>query len=585
MSTKYATKPLINVDGTPLASELEALLERVVVDDHLFLPDMFTLRFRDPDREVLEKGRFRIGARVKLSAKPLERDAPDPLLTGEITGVDGDWDPTGSHVVIRGYDLSHRLNRGGVTAVYRNVTDTDIVRKLAARALLTVSEADESTIVHEHVSQVNLSDWEFAMARAREIGFELLVDDVGLVFRKPSDTSRAPDAGEYGSTDPRQLTFGTELVGFSPRVTSFGQVIEAQVRGWDAKAKKALVGTSPAQTKSASLSWKPDQMAATFGQPVHVGVNRALASQAEVDAAAQADAEHIASAAFGAEGMAVGDPKLSAGVAVTVNGVPEPFAGSWVISASRHVFDTAGYQTHLSMSGRQDRSLGGLTRAGASLGSSLSAAGPPVYGVVVALVTDVADPEKLGRVKLMFPWLADGYESTWARHVFPGAGNGRGIFLLPEVGDEVLVAFEQGDVRSPFVLGGLCNGVDRIKLDTAAIDGTSGGVNRRGWISKKGHGVVFLDDDGKEGIALFDKSKDLRISINSSKTTISLRSSGAVEIQGGGDVTVSAGGALELKAGTSLSLEAGTSMDLSAPTVSVKADGPLAASGTPIKLN
>ena len=585
MPAKYATKPLIHVDGAPLASELDALLERVVVDDHLFLPDMFTLRFRDPNRSVLDKGGFKIGAKVKLAAKPLERDVPDQLLTGEITGVDGDWDATGSHVVVRGYDLSHRLNRGRITDVYRNVTDTDIVRKLAGRAQLTVSKADESTIVHEHVSQVNLSDWEFAMARAREIGFELLVDEVGLVFRKPSDTSAAPGAGEYSSTDPRQLTFGTELVGFSPRVTSFGQVTEAQVRGWDAKAKKALVGVAPAATKSATLPWKPDQMAATFGAPVHVAVNRALASQAEVDAAAKADAEHIASAAFGAEALALGDPKLSAGVAVTVNGVPTPFAGSWVVSATRHVFDSAGYQTHLSMSGRQDRSLGGLARAGASSGSTLSAAGPPVYGVVVGLVTDVADPEQLGRVKLMFPWLADAYESTWARQVFPGAGNGRGMFLLPEVGDEVLVAFEHGDVRSPFVLGGLCNGVDRIKLDTEAIDGTSGGVNRRGWISKKGHGMVFLDDDGKEGVALFDKDRELRISLNSSKTTISVRSSGEVEIEGGGGVTISAGGDLKLKAENNLSLEARYSMDLSAATVSVKADGPLSASGTPIKLN
>lgn len=585
MAAKYATKPLISVGGNPLAPELDALLERVVVDDHLFLPDLFSLRFRDPDRSVLTKGGFTVGAKVTLSAKPLERDVPDPLLSGEITGVDGDWDQTGSHVVVRGYDLSHRLNRGRTTEVYRNVTDTDIVRTLAGRAQVPVSKADESTIVHEHVSQANLTDWEFAMARAREIGFELLVDETGLVFRKPTDTSAAPGAGEYGSADPRQLTFGTELVGFSPRVTSFGQVTEARVRGWDTKAKKVLVGTAPARTKSATLAWKPDRMAATFGTPVHVGVNRALASQAEVDAAAKADAEHIASAAYGAEAVAVGDPKLRAGVAVTVNAVPEPFAGSWVVSASRHVFDTAGYQTHLSMSGRQDRSLGGLARVGASLGSSLSAAGPPVYGAVVALVTDVADPERLGRVKLTFPWLSDGYESTWARQVFPGAGNGRGLLLLPEVGDEVLVAFEQGDVRSPFVLGGLCNGVDRIKLDVAAIDGTTGGVNRRGWISKKGHGVVFLDDDGNEGVVLFDKGKDLRISINSSKTTISVRSSGAVEIEGGGDVTISAGGSLGLKAGTSLSIEAGTSMDLSAATVSVKASGPLSASGTPIKLN
>lgn len=583
MAAKYATKPLVQIDGTPLPAELDALLERVVVDDHLLLPDLFALRFRDPDRTVLEKGGFKIGAKVKISAKPLERDVPDPLLSGEITGVDGDWDASGSHVVVRGYDLSHRLNRGRVTDVYRNVTDTDIVRKLASRANLAVSVADDSKTVHEHVTQANLSDWEFATARAREIGFELLVDEAGLVFRQPSDTSAAPGAGEYASTDPRQLTFGTELVAFSPRVTSFGQVTESKVRGWDPTTKTALVGSAPARTKSATLPWKPDEMAARFGTPVHVAVDRALATQAEVDAAAKADAERIASSAYGAEAVAVGDPKLNAGVSVTVNAVPVPFAGSWLISASRHVFDTAGYQTHLQMSGRHDRSLGALT--GPVPEGPLSAGGPPVYGVVVALVTDVADPAKLGRVKVRFPRLSDTYESTWARQVFPGAGNGRGLLLLPEVGDEVLVAFEHGDVRSPFVLGGLCNGVDRIKLDDRAIDGTTGGVNRRGWISKKGSGIVFLDDDGNEGVAMFDKDKRLRISLNATQTTISVRSDGSVEIEGGTSITVTAGTSLAIKAGTTVSIEAGTSIDLSAATVSVDADGPVAVSGSPIKLN
>ena len=74
---------------------------------------------------------------------------------------------------------------------------------------------------------------------------------------------------------------------------------------------------------------------------------------------------------------------------------------------------------------------------------------------MVALVTDVDDPQKLGRVKIKLPTLADDYESDWARVVQPGAGKTAVSVFLPEVGDEVLVAFEHGDIRRPYVLGGL----------------------------------------------------------------------------------------------------------------------------------
>ena len=64
-----------------------------------------------------------------------------------------------------------------------------------------------------------------------------------------------------------------------------------------------------------------------------------------------------------------------------------------------------------------------------------------VYGVTVGVVTNNQDPDGLGRVKVRFPWLSDDDESFWARVVTPMAGNGRGLYLLPEVDDEVLVAF------------------------------------------------------------------------------------------------------------------------------------------------
>jgi hypothetical protein len=80
--------------------------------------------------------------------------------------------------------------------------------------------------------------------------------------------------------------------------------------------------------------------------------------------------------------------------------------------------------------------------------------------VATAVVVDIVDPEAAGRIKVRFPWLRDDAE-MWARVALPLGGNRTGLWALPEVGDEVLVAFEHGDLRRPVVLGSLWNGQDR----------------------------------------------------------------------------------------------------------------------------
>ena len=81
-----------------------------------------------------------------------------------------------------------------------------------------------------------------------------------------------------------------------------------------------------------------------------------------------------------------------------------------------------------------------------------------VYGVVVGIVTNNKDPDNMARVKVRFPWLSDDEESWWARIATVMAGKNRGSYFIPEVDDEVLVAFDHGDMRFPYILGSVWNG-------------------------------------------------------------------------------------------------------------------------------
>lgn len=571
---RAGVRPRIEVDGSPLSRELEVLLERVVVDDHLHLPDMFLLCFHDPQHQVVTQSRLRIGSRVKISV-PGAGGAPELLIEGEVTALEAEYAAAGSRALVRGYDGSHRLHRGRVTQTYRNVKDSDLAHDVARRAGLQAGTIDDTKTTHDHVSQVNLSDWDFLKARAAEVGFEVAVGEGKLHFRRPAPSRAAPAEGDLRAGNPLQLVFGTDLIEFRPRITSAEQVEKVQVRGWDPKQKQAVVGSAPAGASSFELPSKPGQLAATFGGPTYVVTDRPLASQSEVDAVARSTAEQIGGAVAEAEGVARGNPALKAGVAVSVGVVAGDFAGRYTLTHTRHVFDASGYLTRFEVSGRQDRSLLGLVTRGAA-GGGASAGGAPIYGVVVALVTNNDDPDKMGRVRLKFPWLSDGYESDWARMLQAGAGAESGTCFLPEVNDEVLVAFEFGDVRRPIVVGGLHNGKDKPSLGSGLID--NGKVTRRGIVSRKGHRVVLFDGDSKSGIALISSDGKLKVSLNESKGEIHISCQGKVRIEAQGDlslsskqnVTIEATAQLELKGGAGAKLESNAAVEVS---------------GNPIKLN
>lgn len=152
-----------------------------------------------------------------------------------------------------------------------------------------------------------------------------------------------------------------------------------------------------------------------------------------------------------------------------------------------------------------------------------------VSGVVTAVVVSIDDPEGLGRVKVSFPWLEDNQESHWARVSNVMAGNDRGTLFRPDVNDEVLVLFEHGDMRFPYVIGALWNGKDKPPSEGGADADNHVKVIK----SRSGHTIVMDDTPGAENIKISDQSGN-SVELSSegiviSGTNIKLGSSGASE--------------------------------------------------------
>ena len=180
------------------------------------------------------------------------------------------------------------------------------------------------------------------------------------------------------------------------------------------------------------------------------------------------------------------------------------------------------------------------------------------YGLVVGTVSSNVDPDGLGRVKVTFPWLSDADTSHWARIAAPMAGKERGFFFLPEVGDEVLVAFEHGMMEFPYVLGALWNGAD--KPPEAKDEKT----NRHTIKSTSGHVICLDDSDGKEKIEIIDKSGKNSIIIDTSGNTMTITADADITIQSANGKLVLSGNGVEISSQADIKIEASTSMGLKA---------------------
>ena len=195
------------------------------------------------------------------------------------------------------------------------------------------------------------------------------------------------------------------------------------------------------------------------------------------------------------------------------------------------------------------------------------------YGVVVGIVTNNQDPENMHRVKVQFPWLDGSTESHWARVATPMAGKKRGLYFLPEVDDEVVVAFEHGSIDYPYVIGSLWNG-----KDTPPESNSDHQNNNRALHSRSGHIIRFVDKNGSESIEIIDKTGSQKIVVNSKDNTITISSQSDIVIKSAtGKLKMEAVG-VEITSQADVKIKANTNID-------VQASAMMNLKGTMIKLN
>ena len=424
-------------------------------------------------------------------------------------------------------------------------SDSDVIQTLLAEH---VGDVASTTVTHEQLVQHELSDWDFALARAQANGHWVYTRDGKVHSAVPA----------LSGNTVASLQFGATLLEFDAEAEGRGQMAASQAVSWSAddQALSQQDGSSPGFTPPGNFS--SDDVAAALGQDQTV-LHHAGLPDAETAALASAWWHNSRASFISGRAKCEGFAPVQPGDVLELAGLGARFNGKVLCTGVRHDIDpTQGWKVHLQFGGLQpDPALQQRLQA-----SRVTRLLSPVSGLQLGLVTDNEDPQGNFRVRVKLPLVADD-DGVWARVACLDAGSDRGLLIRPEIGDEVVLGFLDDDPRAPVLLGMLHSSAKAAPL------APSNDNHEKGFISRSG--MRWLFDDDKKVITLSTPAgNSLVLSEDEEAITLKDQHGNSIKLDAEG-ITLDSSKALTLKAGTESQFEAATSFGVKAVDIKLEA--------------
>lgn len=479
---------------------------------------------------------FAPGSEIEVLAGP--NDDPVSLFKGVVVRQGVKVRERGSPQLI--VDCRHRafkLAVGRRSACFTDQSDGDVIASILSAAGID-AEVDDTPVVHAQLVQFDASDWDFLLARAEANGKLVSTRADAVVVKSPVLD------GEAVAT----LLFGSSILEFDAEIDARSQFSAVKGVTWD-PARQELVereAADPGIDTPGNLSG--DDLAAVASRESHQLRHVALDEQ---EAQAWADGEQLKSRLSRVSGRAtcVGILKVAPGDVVDVRGVGERYSGRVYVTGVRHDTDpTRGCRTHVQFGGVEGWCATSREVSSPAAGALL----PGVRGLQIGKVTSNEDPGAEHRVRVRLPMVKDQGEGVWARVASPDAGDGRGFFFRPELDDEVVVGFLQGDPRSPVVLGMLHS-----SARAAPLQGSDD--NHEKVYQSRSKMRLYFHDDTK--VVRLETPAGNRVTLSEEDKAVTIEDQNGNKIElGPGGVTIESAKALTLKgaSGAELSSPANT---------------------------
>jgi uncharacterized protein involved in type VI secretion and phage assembly len=435
------------------------------------------------------------------------------------------------------------------------MTTSDIVQKVLGGGSVQTGQIESTSAVHKHMQQSMETDLDFLRRLAAMDNCEF-----GVEAGKAQLVSRRNGTGPTPAFEWR-----TNVHSFKPRMTAAQQHDSVTVRSYDPSTKQTFTATVQQPTAVAGPAQKARTDGKQFGASELLIADRIVGSQAEAQTLAQSTLDSLAGGSFEAEGVMEGDPRVKAGGKIAIKGFGTQFEGDYLVTSAIHVYTSGDYRTKFAISGRHPRTLTDVMRPKTEREWGTN-------GIVIGLVTSIDDSNdsdargsRQGKIRVKYPSLGDSAESAWARVAYPSAGKDRGMMFMPEIGDEVVVAFEHGDTRRPIVIGSLFNAKDVPTKDMLGPQPRGGAfvlhtpqdadikTDKKLMIAAKEQ-VEIKVDSGQDGPGTVKIVSNDSFEL-SGGTTIKLAGQGKIEITSSADVTIKGTGGVTVESTANLKLK------------------------------
>jgi phage baseplate assembly protein gpV/phage protein D len=497
---------VIEVEGIPVDAGAGRALEEVRIAQRLSLPTQCELIFRDPPGPLDLARQLTPGKKLRLAL----RDQRQPLFVGEVTALEYRYSPSNEREIrVRGYDLLHRLRKRQSVCAHVQETLPNLAHELTADLGLTIQAAETFAVEWKRIIQHRQSDLELLVEAAARCGAYLTLRENELHLLTLEGTGA-----------PLNLRLGDTLYEARFDLNGDPACRAVKVDGWD----PLVVETHSANATQARSGRRVSAEAAPdlFSEEGQRNLADELATDdRQAMALAQAELDQRLAREVILWGVAEGDPALMPGAVVEIEGVEDALEGRYVLTTVTHQINAR---------------LGFISE----LSSEPPAPTPRSRSSIVALgvVTSVDDPEKIGRVRVKLPTYND-VETEWMGVLCNAAGPEKGLIMLPDVGDKVLILFPREDPAEGIVLGGLYG------IQGPPDSGVEGSSVRRYTLLTEGGQKIILDDT-RRSIHLEDKTGS---SVDLSPNKFKLHAAVNLEIEAPGKSVVIRGQSIDFERG------------------------------------
>jgi Rhs element Vgr protein len=459
-------------------------------------------------------------------------------------------------------DVAVKMTIGRKSKYFQNVKDSDVFDDLLSTYGIR-SDPETTTLKHQELVQHNVTDWDFMLLRAEANGMLVNVDDGSIKIAKPAI-----------GNEVLQVNYGSSILEFEAEMDARFQYKSVNAESWDYSNQQLFT----ADTSSSSFAEQGNITSEDLAQAIspdkfdmhHSGhlLEQELKDWTESIMLRSRLAKIRGRARFtGFSGIKPADT-------LKLSGVGDRFNGKAFVTAVRQEIGDGTWETQVQFGLDPKRYVFLHNDINEAPSAGLVGA---IRGLQIGIVVQLeSDPDGQDRILVRVPVIDSAGQGIWTRIASLDAGNERGAFFMPEIGDEVIVGFINDDPRHPVVLGMLHSSNKPAPISPADNN------NEKGFTTRSKMHLSFNDDtktiviDTPAGNSITIDEKSMKIEIkDQNENKITMEQSG---------ITIESPLNIDVKAGAVLTLSGGTSLSISAPSLSVKADANVSIEGAVAKV-